>query len=136
MGDSYFAELFTDDVDVCFQFHGYPGAIHSLLHHRPNPQRFHVRGYMENGTTTTPFLMTVLNHISRYDIVHQVMTHGKFQSSSREKLINWCDAELEKAVEYAETYFEDLPEITNWRWTHHDDKGKQQQPEDHKNVLV
>src|SRR5262249_1654804 len=52
-----FTELFTDNVDVVFAFHGYPGAIHHLLHGRPETDRFHVRGFVEEGTTTTPFDM-------------------------------------------------------------------------------
>jgi len=117
MADRDFNALFTTDVDVCFQFHAYPGAIHSLVHGRSNPQRFHVRGYMENGTTTTPFLMTVLNQVSRYHIVKQVIRHAKYKPDGAEKLIHWCDEELNKAVIYAETYFQDVPAISSWRWT-------------------
>ena len=68
MTEDAFVELFTRDVDVCFSFHGYAGAIHQLLHGRPNAARFHVRGYKEEGTTTTPFDMVVLNETSRYHI--------------------------------------------------------------------
>ena len=59
MSDTLFRELFTDAVDVVFAFHGFPGAIHQLVHGRPDADRFHVRGFMEQGTTTTPFDMTV-----------------------------------------------------------------------------
>ncbi|MDO9494673.1 MAG: phosphoketolase family protein, partial [Nocardioides sp.] len=55
MGDTLFRELFTDQVDVVFAFHGYPGAVHQLVHGRPDADRFHVRGFVEEGTTTTPF---------------------------------------------------------------------------------
>ena len=69
MSDLQFRELFTDTVDVVFAFHGYPGAIHQLVHGRPDADRFHVRGFEEEGTTTTPFDMVVRNHASRYHLV-------------------------------------------------------------------
>ena len=59
LSDTYFRELFTDHTDVVFAFHGFPGAIHQLIHGRPDADRFHVRGFIEQGTTTTPFDMTV-----------------------------------------------------------------------------
>ena len=59
--DTLFRELFTDTVDVVFSFHGYPGAVHQLVHGRPDADRFHVRGFIEEGTTTTPFDMVVRN---------------------------------------------------------------------------
>ena len=64
-----FAELFTHDTDVVFAFHGYARAVHQLLHGRENLTRFHVRGFSEQGTTTTPFDMVVLNRMSRYHLV-------------------------------------------------------------------
>src|SRR4029077_19247915 len=65
MPDDRFDGLFTRDVDVVFAFHGYPGGVHQVVHGRANPARFHVRGYNEEGTTTTPFDMVVLNETSR-----------------------------------------------------------------------
>ncbi|HET6937760.1 MAG TPA: phosphoketolase family protein, partial [Nocardioides sp.] len=72
-----FRELFTDSVDVVFAFHGYPGAIHHLLHGRPDTDRFHVRGFVEEGTTTTPFDMVVRNRASRYDLVIDAVNNAK-----------------------------------------------------------
>ena len=69
MDATLFSELFTDHVDVVFAFHGYPGAIHQLVHGRPDADRFHVRGFIEEGTTTTPFDMVVRNKASRYHLV-------------------------------------------------------------------
>ena len=66
MDDVRFGELFTDHVDVVFAFHGYHGAIHQLVHGRPDADRFHVRGFSEEGTTTTPFDMVVRNGVDRY----------------------------------------------------------------------
>ncbi|HJT73671.1 MAG TPA: phosphoketolase family protein, partial [Chitinophaga sp.] len=66
--DDLFNTLFTEDAPVIFAFHGYVRIIHDLVHGRPNPERFHVRGFMEEGTTTTPFDMVVLNKISRFHL--------------------------------------------------------------------
>ena len=60
-----FAELFTESVDVIFAFHEFPGAIHQVVHGRPDTDRFHVRGYVEQGTTTTAFDMTAMNQVTR-----------------------------------------------------------------------
>ena len=72
-----FAELFTESVDVIFAFHGFPGAIHQVLHGRPDTDRFHVRGYIEEGTTTTPFDMTALNGVTRYHLVKDAITNAR-----------------------------------------------------------
>ena len=69
MDDTEFERLFTADRPVVFTFHGYPSAIHQLIYKRANPERFHVRGYVEEGTTTTPFDMLVRNQTSRYHLV-------------------------------------------------------------------
>ena len=68
MTDERFVELFTRDKPVVFAFHGYQFAVHQLVHGRPHPARFHVRGFNEQGTTTTPFDMVVLNGMSRYHL--------------------------------------------------------------------
>ena len=77
MSDTLFRELFTDTVDVVFAFHGYPGAIHQLVHGRPDADRFHVRGFIEQGTTTTPFDMTVRNRASRYHLVMDAINNAR-----------------------------------------------------------
>ena len=71
--DSQFDDLFTPDRHVVFAFHGYPRAVHQLIHGRSNPGRFHVRGFSEQGTTTTPFDMVVLNRMSRYHLALEVL---------------------------------------------------------------
>ena len=76
LSDTYFRELFTDHVDVVFSFHGFPGAIHQLVHGRPDADRFHVRGFIEQGTTTTPFDMTVRNRASRYHLVMDAINNA------------------------------------------------------------
>ena len=76
MSDTLFRELFTDAVDVVFAFHGFPGAVHQLVHGRPDADRFHVRGFIEQGTTTTPFDMTVKNQVSRYHLVMDALNNA------------------------------------------------------------
>src|SRR5258708_9413266 len=66
--EATFLELFTADKPVIFAFHGYQRAIHEIIHGRPHPERFHVRGYDEEGTTTTPFDMVVRNGVTRYHL--------------------------------------------------------------------
>ncbi len=117
MTEQRFTDLFTDTQDVVFAFHGYPGAIHQLLHGRPNAQRFHVRGYQEEGTTTTPFDMVVLNHTSRYHLVIQALKRARRRPANSEQLVAECNAVLKKHSAYVRQHFEDLPEIRDWKWT-------------------
>ena len=94
MTEAAFVELFTRDVDVCFSFHGYAGAIHQLLHARPNASRFHVRGYKEEGTTTTPFDMVVLNETSRYHIAMDAIRRSRRPLPNAKELTARCVAML------------------------------------------
>ena len=111
-----FAELFTNDRHVVFAFHGYPGAVHQLLHGRPNPGRFHVRGYREEGTTTTPFDMVVLNETSRFHLVLEALRYSSLDPELVSELSRECRAVLGRHNEYVRACFEDLPEIRNFRW--------------------
>jgi xylulose-5-phosphate/fructose-6-phosphate phosphoketolase len=77
MSETQFAELFTESVDVIFAFHGFPGAIHQVVHGRPDADRFHVRGFIEQGTTTTPFDMTALNRVTRYHLVMDAIKNAR-----------------------------------------------------------
>ena len=116
MRDPTFVELFTRDVDVCFSFHGYAGAIHQLLHARPNAARFHVRGYKEEGTTTTPFDMVVLNETSRYHIAMDALRRARRPPTNAAELAAACRDTLTRHAAYVRTHFEDLPEIRGWTW--------------------
>ena len=118
-----FAELFTEDVEVVFAFHGYPGAVHMFLHSRPNAQRFHVRGYTEHGTTTTPFDMVVLNRMSRYHLVMEALARLDMARVAQggagldvKALTAECEDMLKRHREYSTTHFDDLPEIKDWVW--------------------
>jgi xylulose-5-phosphate/fructose-6-phosphate phosphoketolase len=101
---------------VIFTFHGYAGAVHQLLHARPNAARFHVRGYKEEGTTTTPFDMVVLNEISRYHIAMDALRRSSRQLPNRPELDRACRAELARHRAYIAEHFEDLPDIQSWTW--------------------
>jgi xylulose-5-phosphate/fructose-6-phosphate phosphoketolase len=114
MGEMQFAELFTESVDVIFAFHGFPGAIHQVLHGRPDADRFHVRGYIEQGTTTTPFDMTALNRVTRYHLVIDTITNARRIPAGAGQLLAWCEEKLAEHTRYVVEHFEDLPEIRSW----------------------
>jgi xylulose-5-phosphate/fructose-6-phosphate phosphoketolase len=111
-----FSELFTNEAHVVFAFHGYPGAVHQLIHGRPDPGRFHVRGYREEGTTTTPFDMVVLNETSRFHLVLEALKYSPLDSELKSELSRECRAVLARHHEYVRACFEDLPEIRDFRW--------------------
>ncbi|MFT3698683.1 MAG: phosphoketolase family protein [Kofleriaceae bacterium] len=116
MSEDQFVELFTRETDVCFSFHGYAGAVHQLLHARPHAGRFHVRGYKEEGTTTTPFDMVVLNETSRYHIAMDAIRRSKRPVANSAELYARCEAMLARHRAYIAEHFEDLPEIRDWTW--------------------
>ncbi|WP_127782206.1 phosphoketolase family protein [Rhodococcus sp. X156] len=111
-----FIDLFTRDTDVVFAFHGYPRAVHELIHGRTNAARFHVRGFNEQGTTTTPFDMVVLNGMSRYDLVLEALRRSRRVPENGEKLAAHCREMLTKHHGYVREHFEDIPEIAQWTW--------------------
>jgi xylulose-5-phosphate/fructose-6-phosphate phosphoketolase len=116
MSPERFDELFTHDAHVVFAFHGYPGSVHQLLHGRGNVDRFHVRGYREEGTTTTPFDMVVLNQTSRFHLVELALKFARIKPAQSELLQRECHAALARHHEYVRACFEDLPEIREFRW--------------------
>jgi xylulose-5-phosphate/fructose-6-phosphate phosphoketolase len=114
MDATLFTELFTDTVDVVFAFHGYPGAIHHLVHGRPDADRFHVRGFIEEGTTTTPFDMTVRNRASRYHLVMDAINNAGRVTQGATALKAWCEAKLAEHRAYVVEHLEDMPEVRDW----------------------
>jgi xylulose-5-phosphate/fructose-6-phosphate phosphoketolase len=117
MSDAGFAELFTDRTDVVFAFHGYPSAIHHVVHGRPEPERFHVRGYQEEGTTTTPFDMVVRNEISRYHLCLEALRRARRAPIGCESLVEHCEEMLRRHHAYVVEHLEDMPEVRDWRWS-------------------
>jgi xylulose-5-phosphate/fructose-6-phosphate phosphoketolase len=117
LDDATFIEHFTEDGPVVFAFHGYQRAIHQLVHGRPNPERFHVRGFKEQGTTTTPFDMVVLNEVSRYHLCILAMERAKRVRHLTPPLIQECNDMLARHHTYVRTNFEDMPEVRDWVWS-------------------
>ncbi len=113
-----FAELFTDDVEVVFAFHGYAGAVHGVVHGQSRADRFHVRGYREDGTTTTPFDMVVLNQMSRYHLATEALRRSRRLPAGATELAEHCADMLERHHAYVREHFEDMPEIRDWTWDH------------------
>jgi len=114
MTDTEFAELFTDSVDVVFAFHGYPGAVHQLVHGRPDADRFHVRGFVEEGTTTNPFDMVVRNRASRFHLVVDAINNAGRTPAGSSELKRWCETKLAEHAAYVVEHLEDLPEVRDW----------------------
>jgi xylulose-5-phosphate/fructose-6-phosphate phosphoketolase len=117
MSGDRFTALFTADRPVVFAFHGYQRAVHQLVHGRPHPERFHVRGFNEQGTTTTPFDMVVLNGMSRVDFGAHALKHARLPRSVAASLTADLNQRINDAVTYAREHFEDAPEIRGWRWS-------------------
>ncbi len=116
MSQERFVELFTADQPVVFAFHGYQRAIHEIVHGRPEPERFHVRGFNEQGTTTTPFDMVVLNEMSRFHLAALALKWAPRFRQRADVLIAELDDDIQQAVAYSREHFEDPPEIANWTW--------------------
>jgi xylulose-5-phosphate/fructose-6-phosphate phosphoketolase len=117
MTDENFDALFTRDRPVIFAYHGYPWLIHRLTYRRTNHDNLHVRGYKEEGTTTTPFDMTVLNDLDRFHLAGDVIDRvpGLAARSVREKRL-LHDQLIEHKL-YITRYGDDMPEIRDWRWS-------------------
>jgi xylulose-5-phosphate/fructose-6-phosphate phosphoketolase len=114
--DEDFDSLFTKDKPVIFAFHGYPYAIHRLTYRRRNHDNIHVRGYKEEGTTTTPFDMCVLNNIDRFQLTVDVITRVPRLASQVEAGRQWYSEQIQRHKLYVAEHGDDLPEIRDWRW--------------------
>jgi xylulose-5-phosphate/fructose-6-phosphate phosphoketolase len=118
LSDREFDSMFTTDRPVIFAYHGYPSLIHRLTYRRTNHGNFHVRGYKEEGTTTTPFDMTVLNDLDRFHLAGDVIDRvprlqrvgAHFKQLLRNKLI--------EHRQYICEHGDDMPEIRDWKWPH------------------
>ncbi len=118
MDHAAFDALFTDSVPVVFAFHGSTWLIHSMVHGRSGEARFHVRGYCDQGTTTTPFDMVVLNHMSRYHLAIEALKHARrLHSRGAGTIIELFEQKLHEHHDYIREHFQDLPDIRDWHWT-------------------
>jgi xylulose-5-phosphate/fructose-6-phosphate phosphoketolase len=118
LNDDEFDAIFTTDRPIIFAFHGYPWLLHRLMYRRRGHPNLHVRGYKEEGTTTTPFDMTVLNNIDRFDLVIDVMRRVPElrNDAAAAALIEFCEARLAEHREYVVEYGDDMPDVRDWRW--------------------
>ncbi|MBV9919164.1 MAG: phosphoketolase family protein [Solirubrobacterales bacterium] len=116
LSDAQFDALFTTSAPVIFAYHGYPSLIHRLTYRRSNHRNLHVRGYMEEGTTTTLFDMVMLNDLDRYhlvmDVIDRVPGLGEREAQLRQDMV---DQRL-RARAYTREFGDDLPEVRSWRW--------------------
>jgi len=117
LDEDAFAALFTEDRPVIFAFHGYPRVVHELLHHRPNPSRFHVHGYNEEGRTTTPFDMLVLNQMSRFDLAIAALKRVARLRSHAAEAVDKFQERLAAHRIYIDAHGNDMPEILQWQWS-------------------
>jgi xylulose-5-phosphate/fructose-6-phosphate phosphoketolase len=133
MSQEDFIELFTDDRPVLFDFHGYPSAVHQLIHRRPLQERFHVRGYAEEGTTTTPFALLAMNGVDRYSLATEALSRVDMGASEAVRgasggfavrdITGAADAiqelkrRLDAHIAYVRAEGNDPPEITEWTWS-------------------
>ncbi len=116
LGESAFVALFPAGVPVIMGFHGYPSVVHELLHGRTDTERFHVHGYDEEGTTTTPFDMTVLNQMSRFHLASDAIRRLEREDNAATALLNFCNQRLEAHAAYIREHGVDLPEVRDWTW--------------------
>ncbi len=114
--EEMFSGLFGVDVPVVFAFHGHPRVIHELIYKRPNPHRFHVRGYIEEGTTTTPFDMVVCNEMSRFHLAIEALRRVPKMHTASGDFITECEQILKDHKQYIYEYGEDIPEVRDWKW--------------------
>jgi xylulose-5-phosphate/fructose-6-phosphate phosphoketolase len=117
LDETHFVELFTANKPVIFAFHGYPRAVHQIMHGRVHAERFHVRGFNEQGTTTTPFDMVMLNGMSRYHLCIEALRRVPRIRDQATTLMDTCNSLIAKAVAYSREHLEDMPEIRDWTWT-------------------
>jgi xylulose-5-phosphate/fructose-6-phosphate phosphoketolase len=116
LSDSAFDALFTTDKPIIFAYHGYPLLIHRLTYRRTNHLNLHVRGYKEEGTTTTPFDMVVLNDLDRFHLVADVIDRVPALAPRAAHVRQAIRDKLVEHKLYIATHGEDMPEVPNWRW--------------------
>ncbi|WP_203564067.1 hypothetical protein [Deefgea sp. CFH1-16] len=118
LSDREFDAIFTTDKPVMFAFHGYPWLIHRLTYRRNGHANIHARGYIEEGSTSTPFDMVVVNQLDRFnlaiDVIDRVPHLQKIGAHVRQKLVG----KLVEHAEYIAEVGDDMPEVKEWKWTY------------------
>jgi xylulose-5-phosphate/fructose-6-phosphate phosphoketolase len=133
ISDERFEELFTADRPVLFNFHGYPSAVHQLIHRRRNQERFHVRGYIEEGTTTTPFDLLAMNGVDRFQLAIEAVSRVDTAASENVRGLSGAFAvrlipdamavierlrkRLAETRAYVREVGNDPPEVSEWVWS-------------------
>ncbi|HSA62393.1 MAG TPA: phosphoketolase family protein [Nitrospiraceae bacterium] len=134
LSDRDFDALFTKDKPIVFAFHGYPWLIHRLTYRRTNHKNLHVRGYKEEGTTTTPFDMCVLNDLDRFHLVGDVIDRLPQLGSRAAYVKQAMRDKRHEHKQYIARYGEDMPDITGWRWGRRAPAGRRAVPTEADNV--
>lgn len=116
MSDADFDAIFTVDRPVIFAYHGYPSLVHRLTYRRTNHENFHVRGFVEEGTTTTPFDILMMNNLDRYHLVIDVIDRLPFGHTSAREFRELMLRLRNDAREYTRVHGDDPPDIREWRW--------------------
>jgi xylulose-5-phosphate/fructose-6-phosphate phosphoketolase len=116
LSDNQFDILFTTSKPIIFAFHGYPWLIHRLTYRRTNHRNLHVRGYKEEGTTTTPFDMVVLNDLDRFHLVMDVIERVPKLKDVGAHVLQAMRDKLSDHHEYITEHGDDMAEIRNWKW--------------------
>jgi xylulose-5-phosphate/fructose-6-phosphate phosphoketolase len=114
--DEDYDQIFPPSTPVVFNFHGYPTLIHRLTYRRHNHINLHVRGYKEEGTTTTPFDMCVLNNIDRFQLALDAVRRVPRLAGQVDAAEQWYSEAIQRHKLYVAENGDDLPEIKNWRW--------------------
>jgi xylulose-5-phosphate/fructose-6-phosphate phosphoketolase len=117
ISDSQFDAIFTKDKPIIFAYHGYPWLIHRLTYRRTNHRNLHVRGYKEEGTTTTPFDMVVMNDLDRFHLVMDSVNRLPQFSDRAPAIRQAMEEKLKEHTRYTREYGQDMPEVRHWKWT-------------------
>jgi xylulose-5-phosphate/fructose-6-phosphate phosphoketolase len=121
--DEEFNRIFTTDKPIIFAYHGYPWLIHRLSYRRKNHDNMHVRGYKEEGTTTTPFDMVVRNNMDRFQLAMDAIRRVSRVKESSDQAIQLFKKKLVEHEEYIRVHGEDLPEVSWWKWEESGDRA-------------
>jgi xylulose-5-phosphate/fructose-6-phosphate phosphoketolase len=116
--DREFDSIFTTDKPIVFAYHGYPWLIHRLTYRRTNHDNLHVRGYKEEGTTTTPFDMTVLNDLDRFHLAGDVIDRVTRLRNAAGHVKQFLRDRLAEHKRYIAQHGDDMPEIRDWKWNY------------------